>query len=139
MILPLRTPHSRKFSCKIGKPQRPIYYAKGKSSQAGRYRFLAEYPLGSFAPMSDSHDFYFQGTEVGFFRESEMPRASGRFRYEPYRGPVHYDMQTVRRTGGCPRCYYDAGDVRVTFTVRDSPEYGVLELCDFEFSSRNLP
>ena len=87
--------------------------------------------------MSHPRDFLFEGMEVGYFEETEMPRAAGRFRYMPYRGPGHYEMQTQRRAGSSPRCYYDADDVRVAFSVRDCPEYGVLELCDFEISSRN--
>lgn len=79
--------------------------------------------------MSDPHDFYFEDMAVGIF--AEIPRVSGRFRYEPYRGPGHYEMQTLLRSGGYPRCYYDSGDVRVIFTVRNCPEYGVLELGDF--------
>jgi len=80
----------------------------------------------------------FDGMAVGRFEEPDFPRSPGRYRYEPYRGPGHYEMQTQRRAGGSPRCYYDAQDVRVTFTVRDCPEYGVLELCDFETTPRNV-
>ena len=80
------------------------------------------------------HDFMFEGMEVGVFEGVDSPRSPGRYRYEPYRGPGHYEMQTRRRSGESPRCYYDRDGVRVSFTVRDCPEYGVLELCDFESS-----
>jgi hypothetical protein len=76
--------------------------------------------------------------EVGFFEETKMPLAAGRFRYVPYRGPGHYKMQTQLRAGDNPNCYYDTKDAHVTFTVRDCPEYGVLELCDFKVSPRNV-
>jgi hypothetical protein len=86
--------------------------------------------------MSHPRGFLFGDMVVGFFEEPDMPRADGRFRYMPYRGVGHYTMQTQRRAGTNPRCYYDANDVRVAFSVRDCPEYGVLELCDFEVSPR---
>jgi hypothetical protein len=80
----------------------------------------------------DEHDFMFEGMEVGIFQE--LPRSPGRYRYEPYRGPGHYEMQSRLRSGQSPRCYYDSGGVRVSFGVSVCPEYGVLELYDFERS-----
>ncbi|WP_161602237.1 hypothetical protein [Tautonia marina] len=41
-------------------------------------------------------------------------------------------MQSLLRVGGSPRCYYEAEGRRVFFTVGSCPEYGVLELRDFE-------
>jgi len=78
-------------------------------------------------------EFSFNGREVGYFTDGEFPKAPGRYRYEPYRGPGHYQMQTLRHSGGTPRCSYDDGKQRVLFTVLDCPVYGVLELADFEF------
>ena len=86
--------------------------------------------------MSHPRDFHFDGMEVGHFEETEMPRAAGRFRYMPYRGPGHYEMQRHLRAGGSPRCYYDTGNVHIAFSVHGCPEYGVLELRDFEISPR---
>jgi hypothetical protein len=80
--------------------------------------------------MHDANEFMFDGMPVGCFEQ--MPRSPGRYRYEPYRGPGHYEVQTLRRSGGNPRCYYESGAERVSFTVRDCPEYGVLELYEFE-------
>ena len=87
--------------------------------------------------MGSNHTFMFSGMPVGYFEEHDFPRAVGRYRYMPFRGPGHYEMQTQRRSGASPRCYYDTDDIRVSFTVRDCPEYGVLELCDFESSPVN--
>ena len=81
----------------------------------------------------DAHDFMFEGTEVGIFLE--LPRSPGRYRYEPYRGPGHYEMQRRLGSGESPRCYYDSGGVRVSFNVSRCPEYGVLELNNFESSN----
>jgi hypothetical protein len=77
------------------------------------------------------------GIPVGYFEESDFPRSPGCYRYTPFRGPGHYVMRKERSAGGRPRCYYDADDVRVSFVVCDCPEYGVLELCDFESLPRN--
>lgn len=84
-------------------------------------------------------DFFFEGIAVGYFEEVSPPRSPGSYRYMPYRGSGHYEMQTIRRAGGSPRCYYEADGFRVSFTVRDCPEYGVLELCDFDISPPSEP
>jgi len=82
-------------------------------------------------------DFMLEGAgAVGYFEESEYPHCDGRFRYMPYRSHSHYSMGEIRRAGGIPRCYYDTGEIRVSFAVRDCPEYGVLELYDFKSSQR---
>jgi hypothetical protein len=81
-------------------------------------------------------DFMFEGGPVGYFEESEYPRCDGRYRYMPYRSLSHYAMHELRRAGGVPRCHFDVGGVRVTFAVRDCPEYGVLELYDFQSSQK---
>jgi N-acetylglucosamine-6-phosphate deacetylase len=79
-------------------------------------------------------EFFFDGMAVGYFEEVEPPRSSGRYRYMLYRGPGHCEMQAYRCLKGSPRCYYAADNHRVSFTVSDCPEYGVLELCDFDIS-----
>jgi hypothetical protein len=80
------------------------------------------------------HDFLFDGMEVGIFRDADFPSSPGRYRYEPYRGPGHYEMQTKLRAGEQPRCYYDRDGFRVSFTVSSCPEHGILELYDFDSS-----
>jgi hypothetical protein len=78
--------------------------------------------------------FYFGGMPVGRFREGDAPHAPGGYSYEPFRGLGHYDMQTCLGAGGSPRCYYEAEGQNIAFTVNACSEYGVLELCDFEFT-----
>jgi hypothetical protein len=77
-------------------------------------------------------EFYFDGMAVGYFVGSDGPRTSGSHRYEPHRGPGHYEMQTLLRVGGLPRYSYVDEGKRVEFTVKGCPEYGILDLCDFE-------
>jgi hypothetical protein len=89
--------------------------------------------------MSKLPDFYFDGTAVGYFRGGAFPQSAGRYHYEPYRGPGHYEMQESLGAGGSPRCYYETGGVRTTFVVRACPEYGVIELCNFESSPPTPP
>jgi hypothetical protein len=79
-------------------------------------------------------EFKFDGMAVGFFGGAEHPSAPGRYKYIPYRGPGHYEVQTRLRSGRKPRCYYDRDGVRVSFVVGECPEYGVLELGDFQSS-----
>ena len=82
-------------------------------------------------------DFMFGQSAVGTFDDSALPRSLGRHQYEPYRGAGHYEMQEQLQAGHSPRCHYDADDIRVSFTVRSCPEYGVLELCDFDTTPLN--
>jgi hypothetical protein len=77
-------------------------------------------------------EFYFDGMAVGYFVGSDGPRVPGDYLYEPYRGTGHYEMQSLLCGGGSPRCSYVAEGERVEFTVKGCPQYGVLELCDFE-------
>ena len=85
----------------------------------------------------DNLDFMLEGSgAVGSFEAHEYPRADGRYRYMPYRSYSHYAMHELLKTGGMPRCYFDTEEVRVVFSVRDCPEYGVLELYDFKSSHR---
>jgi hypothetical protein len=72
----------------------------------------------------------FNGRAVGLF--GQFPSAPGRYRYEPYRGLGHYEMQKLLHAGGAARCHYDVGERRVAFTVKQCPEYGVLELDEFQ-------
>ena len=90
------------------------------------------YPSVRPAMETPMYEFSFDGMPVGIFKESDYPRSSGRYCYEPYRGLGHYEMQKLLRAGGSPRCYYESDGVRVSFTIRSCPEYGVLVLCDFE-------
>jgi hypothetical protein len=79
-------------------------------------------------------EFMFDDMPVGTFKEPDDPRLPGRYKYEPYRGPGHYDMCRRLRAGEKARCYYDCDEARVSFFVNDIPEYGVLELSDFQVS-----
>ena len=85
----------------------------------------------------ERRDFLLKGMEVGRFDESGLPRRTGRYRYEPYRGPGHHDVQEQLLAGLHPRCYYDADDVRISFAVCDNPEFGVFELRDFATTPRD--
>lgn len=77
-------------------------------------------------------EFFFRDMEVGLFRENNFPTKSGRYRYEPYRGPGHYDMQQELKAGREAQCFYHATDgSTVRFSVLNCPEYGLLELSNF--------
>jgi len=75
--------------------------------------------------------FYFAGMPVGCLVQSDYPMTDGQYRYMPYRGLGHYQMQTSLQRGDEVRCSYDAGGRHVTFAVRECPEYGALVLADF--------
>jgi hypothetical protein len=77
-------------------------------------------------------EFLFDDLPAGRFEGPEYPRSPGRYRYEPYRGPGHYLMHIRRKAEGAARCDYDFDALRMFFTVKDSPEHGVLALLDFQ-------
>ena len=80
------------------------------------------------------HEFQFsyKGMPVGSFELESYPTAPGRYRYMPYRGPGHYELQTALRTGAQPHCTFQARGRAVSFVVVDCPEYGVLEVAEFD-------
>lgn len=77
--------------------------------------------------------FVFKGLPVGAFEGSEYPKRKGLYRYLPFRGPGHLQMHLERLETGSARCSYKVGSKQVAFVVLDCPEYGLLELADFEF------
>lgn len=80
-------------------------------------------------------EFMFDGGPVGIFLNPELPKTPGPYRYEPYRSFSHYEVQTLLKKGEQPRCYYNHGGIRVNFTIRACPDYGVFDLSDFETKS----
>ena len=82
-------------------------------------------------------DFTLNGLAVGYFLGAEYPRQDGRYRYMPYRGPGHYQLGVALREGHVARCHFETNEARVSFAVLSCPEYGVLELRDFQVSARN--
>ncbi|HTH48249.1 MAG TPA: hypothetical protein VMB21_12120 [Candidatus Limnocylindria bacterium] len=81
---------------------------------------------------SSKLEFMFEGMLVGCFQERTFPATAGRYRYMPYRGPGHYNLGLRFQELGRAQCHYDVEGDRVFFVVLARPEYGVLELADFE-------
>ncbi len=76
---------------------------------------------------------FFHGPfEVGVFSGETYPREPGTYAYSPIEGDGHEEVQLARRVGGEPRCHFDADGQRITFSIRSSPRYGLIELTDFE-------
>jgi hypothetical protein len=103
--------------------------------------FGSHYTVGQLArKIADRYaetkgEFRFDGGAVGVFLDTAPPKSQGLYRYEPYRSFSHYEVQTLLNKGEQPRCYYYNGLVRVNFTIRACPHYGVLDLSDFETNS----
>jgi hypothetical protein len=81
--------------------------------------------------------FMFEGKPVGYFRESKYPVAGGIYRYMPFRGPDHSEMQNSLSSSGKAHCYYKVDATIVEFTVVDCPRYGVLELEEFKLLEKS--
>lgn len=88
--------------------------------------------------MSKESNFSFNGQDVGYF-ESSSPMQDGPARYIPFRGPGHYDLQQALKAGLLPRCVYVINGVGISFDVLACPEYGVLELSNFQTDFLALP
>ena len=87
--------------------------------------------------MGKSQIFMFDRMLVGYFVQSEFPHAPGRFRYVPFTGRGHDELQKQSQAGVSPRCYFDTGKEIVSFVVRDFPAYGEFVIGDFETSPRD--
>lgn len=81
---------------------------------------------------SEFPDFFFGSLAVGIFQTDLPPHHDGRYRYEPYRGSGHYHLQESLKRSPAQRCYYRKGELRHYFTVIDCPEYGSLDLAEFD-------
>ena len=77
-------------------------------------------------------EFFYRGMPVGIFREPVFPDAPGRYRYEPYRGPGHYELGQALRRGERCECTYEAVDPIVRFAVIATQIYGQIDLYDFQ-------
>ena len=76
-------------------------------------------------------EFCYEAMPVGYFVGPMFPSRPGRYRYEPYRGPGHYEMQTALRSGQRPTCTFVSGGRRHSCVVASCPEYGLLQLVEF--------
>jgi hypothetical protein len=77
-----------------------------------------------------SLEFFFEENEVGIFETFKYP-TDGNYKYEPYRGPGHYEMWKIIKEKGFAVCYYANGNEKISFKVEDSGEYGKLILSEF--------
>jgi len=67
---------------------------------------------------------------VGLLLDSPLPPAPALWRYEPYRGPGHYELGTQLNTGQQAWCSYVPGDRMISFLVTEIPSYGVLKVLE---------
>lgn len=81
---------------------------------------------------SEFPDFFFGSLVVGIFQTGLPPHRDGRYPYEPYRGGGHYLLQESLKRSPGQRCYFRKGKLRHCFTVVGCPEYGILELAEFD-------
>ncbi len=77
-------------------------------------------------------DFHFKGVPVGCFETTTFPATPGTYSYSPYQEGGHDLMQVRLQLYGRARCYYDTDTARVFFSVVANPDYGSLELTEFE-------
>jgi hypothetical protein len=77
-------------------------------------------------------DFHFKGVPIGRFETATYPTKPGSYPYLPYHEGGHDLMQVRLQLYGRARCYYDTETARVFFSVVANPEYGRVELTEFE-------
>ena len=81
-------------------------------------------------------EFWLEEMEVGLF-EASFPRTPGRYRYMPYRGQGHSDMQAKLSAGEPAVCHFLDDGWKVSFTITRCPEYGVVKVSDINLPNSN--
>ena len=79
-----------------------------------------------------SVDFHMDSKVIGAFPGGELSMIDGSYRYEPYRSPGHLNLHRELRAGKTPRCFCQAGELCISFSVTASPTQGVLSLMGIE-------
>lgn len=80
--------------------------------------------------MSKATEFFYDEMAVGLLLDSPLPAAPSRWRYEPYRGPGHYELGTRLDAGQQAWCSYVSGDRMVRFLVTGISTHGVLQVVE---------
>ena len=75
--------------------------------------------------------FYLDTQPVGWFVDAQPPVTEGEYRYEPFRGPGHYNLLQGLDASHTQRCHYECNGKRVEFSVVGHSGYGVLTLVAF--------
>ena len=75
--------------------------------------------------------FYHGPYEAGLFHGEAYPQELATYAYTPIEGVGYEEMQSARRLGVETVCHFDTDGIRTTFTVRNCPRYGRIELTDF--------
>jgi hypothetical protein len=71
--------------------------------------------------------FFFQDHVVGSLKE-EIPMTGGAFRYEPFRGVGHLNLQKELNEKGIAHCYRNLDGAMIEFSVAQNPKYGTLSV-----------
>jgi hypothetical protein len=79
-----------------------------------------------------ANSFFFEDRPVGYFEDDQLPCSPGSYRYVPYRGPGHLQLQQALVSQGPQRCHYIAKNAKRYFTVVACPAHGLLELANFD-------
>jgi hypothetical protein len=98
----------------------------------GNTVWLADFEREELEPaMKPGVVFMHENEPVGVFSGAAPPVTDGIYRYEPYRGTGHLQMQQ-RLKESHASCSYSFHGAAVTFRVVACPSYGVLQLASFE-------
>jgi hypothetical protein len=82
----------------------------------------------------ENKEFFFRGYPAGKFLDEWHPDKPGILKYEPYRGPGHFDMQEELKKTGFAQCYCDTEQGRHFFEVRKDTKIGSLAISKFSLS-----
>jgi hypothetical protein len=74
----------------------------------------------------------FDGGAAGEFRTWRWPQRDGVYTYMPYRSVSHLRMHERLQQTGSARCHYVRDGRHVWFSVIGFPDYGRLQLAQFE-------
>jgi hypothetical protein len=74
-------------------------------------------------------DFFFQGSEVGYFMDlTDYPTTPGSYRYMPYRSLAHYLFGEACQRDRSARCAFTTSAGEMAFMARIGPNYGIIHI-----------
>jgi hypothetical protein len=75
-------------------------------------------------------EFYINDMVVGTFEGNRYPVQDGEYKYMPYRGPGHLEMQNRLKKDGKAQCKYILKNKDIIFDITACPKYGIVVLAN---------
>jgi hypothetical protein len=74
--------------------------------------------------------FFIDDMVVGTFETDQYPKQDGDYKYIPYRGTGHLELQNRLKNNGTAQCKYKMNSRVMTFDVIACPQYGIVTIAN---------